>query len=325
MESSDRLRSRFDSTITPPSVDVEAQASGPSHSSIRRAAKSVEDRDKGASPEAKNSRDFERADPFELPLLSSTPDSWARAALEEPGLLLNDHAHLEKKAASNALELLCRWPHGEPPGHWVRALTSMAAEESEHLRIVTDLMMKYGISLSRNHKNPYAGALHAKVRKGNGKAELADRLYVAALIELRSCERFILLQGQAAKMALLSSASNADGRSCDAQWLNGDAGNTARGEMNESSGEERWSDKRFPDVYSAIATLYGSFLESEVGHYRAFLRLAGDFVDSADPSGPAARAENGESRSWSHWLEAEAEVMEKLDFYPGILSGHRAV
>ena len=59
MESSDRLRSRFDSTITPPSVDVEAQASGPSHSSIRRAAKSVEDRDKGASPEAKNSRDFE--------------------------------------------------------------------------------------------------------------------------------------------------------------------------------------------------------------------------------------------------------------------------
>ena len=46
----------------------------------------------------------------DLPLRYRTPDAWARAALAHPLALLNDHAHLEKKAAGNALELLNRWP-----------------------------------------------------------------------------------------------------------------------------------------------------------------------------------------------------------------------
>jgi len=45
---------------------------------------------------------------IELPLRWQTPDSWAEQALREPLVLLNDHAWLEKKAASNALELLNR-------------------------------------------------------------------------------------------------------------------------------------------------------------------------------------------------------------------------
>ena len=47
---------------------------------------------------------------FELPLLVDTSDRWADMVLEHPEALLNDHAHLEKKAAQNALELLHRWP-----------------------------------------------------------------------------------------------------------------------------------------------------------------------------------------------------------------------
>src|SRR4051812_26823003 len=45
----------------------------------------------------------------DLPLLHHTPASWADAVLSLPLALLNDHAHLEKKAAANALELLNRW------------------------------------------------------------------------------------------------------------------------------------------------------------------------------------------------------------------------
>jgi len=40
------------------------------------------------------------------PLLSRTSDSWAGVAIKDVLALLNDHAYLERKAASNALELL---------------------------------------------------------------------------------------------------------------------------------------------------------------------------------------------------------------------------
>ena len=38
----------------------------------------------------------------EIPLLSRTPEEWAELALRDPLALLNDHAHLEKKAAATA-------------------------------------------------------------------------------------------------------------------------------------------------------------------------------------------------------------------------------
>ena len=44
-----------------------------------------------------------------LPLHSRTPLEWGRAVLAEPISLLIDHAFLEKKAATNALELMTRW------------------------------------------------------------------------------------------------------------------------------------------------------------------------------------------------------------------------
>jgi tRNA-(ms[2]io[6]A)-hydroxylase len=46
--------------------------------------------------------------------------------------------------------------------------------------------------LARVHENPYAKALRDLVRKG-GAGEVLDRLYVSALIEARSCERFGVL------------------------------------------------------------------------------------------------------------------------------------
>jgi tRNA-(ms[2]io[6]A)-hydroxylase len=61
------------------------------------------------------------------------------------------------------------------------------------LHAVTRLLHARGGSLPRMHRNHYAVALHALVRRGTGTRELLDRLLVAALIEARSCERFELL------------------------------------------------------------------------------------------------------------------------------------
>jgi tRNA-(ms[2]io[6]A)-hydroxylase len=129
----------------------------------------------------------------ELPLLLITLDSWGPAVLEDQLALLNDHAHLEKKAANNALEMLLRWPEPSPPENWVQAMTAVARDEVEHLAIVTKLLARRGGRLTKSHANPYANALQATVRRGEGPRELVDRLMVSALIEARSCERFEIL------------------------------------------------------------------------------------------------------------------------------------
>jgi tRNA-(ms[2]io[6]A)-hydroxylase len=129
---------------------------------------------------------------------------WAAVVLAAPCELLNDHAHLERKASSNALDLLGRWPHRveldeAPPevDRWVHVLTSIAQDELRHLAQVLRILHRRGGHMTRAHENPYAAALHAHVRRGVGEVELHDRLMVSALIELRSCERFELLAAHA--------------------------------------------------------------------------------------------------------------------------------
>ena len=129
----------------------------------------------------------------ELPLRHATPPAWAAEALRQPLELLNDHAHLEKKAAANALELLNRWPEPRPPENWVAAMTAVARDEVEHLATVCRILARRGGRLTKQHSNRYAAELRALVRQGEGRAELVDRLMVSALIEARSCERFKLL------------------------------------------------------------------------------------------------------------------------------------
>src|SRR3954466_11053177 len=129
----------------------------------------------------------------ELPLRFQTPPDWAMAVLAAPLELLNDHAHLEKKPAANALEMFNRWPEPSPPENWVAAMTAVARDEVEHLAVVSRLLARRGGKLPRQHANPYASELHKLVRKGRGKEELIDRLMISALIEARSCERFKLL------------------------------------------------------------------------------------------------------------------------------------
>jgi tRNA-(ms[2]io[6]A)-hydroxylase len=138
----------------------------------------------------------------ELPLRWTTPGLWAEVVLRDPLPLLNDHAHLEKKAGLNALELLGRWPDPTPPQNWIEVMTAVARDEVDHLATVTRLLARRGGVYHKHHKNPYANDLRNLVRLGLGPEELMDRLLVSALIEARSCERFYLL-GQYAQDAEL--------------------------------------------------------------------------------------------------------------------------
>jgi tRNA-(ms[2]io[6]A)-hydroxylase len=130
-----------------------------------------------------------------LPLHSRTPPEWGRAVLADPISLLVDHAFLEKKAATNAMELLTRWPNDWLDG-WVEAMTAVARDEAAHLAQVTRMLQRRGGRMDRFHKNPYANALRQLVRKGE-PSEILDRLLVSALIEVRSCERFAVLAAAA--------------------------------------------------------------------------------------------------------------------------------
>ena len=128
-----------------------------------------------------------------LPLRYQTPPEWAGQVLREPLALLSDQAYLEKKAANNALEFLNLWPGPQAPAHWLASVASIARDETLHMQAVLKLMEKRGGRLERAHKNPYAFDLRKLIRKGQGKDDLTDRLIVSALVEARSCERFIRL------------------------------------------------------------------------------------------------------------------------------------
>jgi tRNA-(ms[2]io[6]A)-hydroxylase len=131
-----------------------------------------------------------------------TPDSWAEIPLSDLPALLSDHAYLERKAASNALELLNRWPEPRRPKMWTTILAAVARDEALHLHQVIRLMSERRMKLDRLHRSGYASDLRKLVRMGQGPLEILDRLLVSGLIEARSCERFEILARQAEDRAL---------------------------------------------------------------------------------------------------------------------------
>ena len=192
-----------------------------------------------------------------LPLLSRTPVEWGRAMMAEPLALLADHAFLEKKAAQNAMELLARWPDefaDNGAAAWINIMTGIARDETAHLAQVTRLLQRKGGQLGRGHSNPYAKALRELVRRGTTH-ETTDRLFVSALIEARSCERF--------------------------------------GVLAETATDED------------LSAFYRALFSSELGHYKAFLKLALKIK-------PVKKSE----ARWQEMLQAEAEILAKQE--PGV-------
>ena len=118
-----------------------------------------------------------------------TPQAWIGWALDNETLLLIDHAHCEKKAASTALNLMFRYV--DRP-ELLDNLSQLAREELLHFEQVVGLMRERGIRYDHLSPSRYAGALRAEVRTSEPQ-RLVDTLIVGALIEARSCERFAAL------------------------------------------------------------------------------------------------------------------------------------
>ena len=122
-------------------------------------------------------------------LQAPTPNSWLQSALQHPEILLIDHAHCEKKAASTALNLMFRYV--DRP-ELLTKMAQLAREELLHFEQVLEFMNRRGVTYDHLTPSRYAGALRQHVRTFE-PARLVDTLIIGALIEARSCERFAAL------------------------------------------------------------------------------------------------------------------------------------
>lgn len=115
-----------------------------------------------------------------------TPKAWIETALANQDLLLIDHAHCEKKAASTALHLMYRYKQYPD---LLQKMSRLAREELRHFEKVHQLLSKRGIEYIHLSPSRYAGRLREAAR-GDEPQRLVDVLIIGALIEARSCERF---------------------------------------------------------------------------------------------------------------------------------------
>lgn len=122
-------------------------------------------------------------------LACATAESWVAWALENPELLLIDHAQCEKKAASTAMSLMYRYV--DRPLLLTR-MAQLAREELLHFEQVVKLMEARGIVYRHLSASRYAKGLHRHVRPDEPE-RLVDILIIGAFIEARSCERFARL------------------------------------------------------------------------------------------------------------------------------------
>ena len=122
-------------------------------------------------------------------LACPTPDAWLKWALENPEILLIDHAQCEKKAASTAMSLLYRYVD-QPL--LLSKMSQLAREELLHFEQVVLLMEARGVAYQHLTASRYAEGLRRHLRS-NDPERLIDVLIIGALIEARSCERFACL------------------------------------------------------------------------------------------------------------------------------------
>ena len=122
---------------------------------------------------------------WEKVLIESTPQKWIDRALKSLDILLLDHAHCEKKAATTIISLI----HKYPEKNLTQYLLPVAREELLHFEQVTELLKKRGIPYKKLKSGPYARSLYQKI-SSEEPYRLKDSLLICALIEARSCERF---------------------------------------------------------------------------------------------------------------------------------------
>lgn len=118
-----------------------------------------------------------------------SPEAWVNWAIENQSLLLNDHAHCEKKAASTAMSLMYRYVDRD---NLLHKMSRLAREELLHFEQVHKLMRKRDVAYEHLSASRYADGLRKYIRT-HEPARLVDTLIVGAFVEARSCERFAAL------------------------------------------------------------------------------------------------------------------------------------
>ena len=125
-----------------------------------------------------------------LHLQSTSSVRWLRQVDQHLNEILIDHAHCEQKAASTAMDLMFDYVEHED---LCREMSEIVREELEHFQLVRDLLKQRNVRFRRLKPGTYGRKLKELVRRLEPHRAV-DRLLVGALIEARSCERFVLLR-----------------------------------------------------------------------------------------------------------------------------------
>ena len=116
------------------------------------------------------------------------PPQWIERVLAHMPEVLVDHAHLERKAATTALNLeKYRDLYGR-----VEELNAIAIEELQHFQLVLGLLKRRGIPFGQPYPSHWISGLMKAVRSGQ-RGQVIDHLICCSLIEGRSCEKFQVL------------------------------------------------------------------------------------------------------------------------------------
>jgi tRNA 2-(methylsulfanyl)-N6-isopentenyladenosine37 hydroxylase len=119
------------------------------------------------------------------------PPDWLPRVLANLPAVLVDHAHLERKAATTALNL----EKYRDLYHRVQELNAIAIEELQHFQLVLDLLKERRIPFTQPYPSKWISGLMRSVRQGQ-REQVIDHLICCALIEGRSCEKFQVLAGE---------------------------------------------------------------------------------------------------------------------------------
>src|SRR5580698_6512643 len=116
------------------------------------------------------------------------PADWLPKVMAHLPEVLVDHAHLERKAATTALNLEKYRDLYERVGE----LNAIAIEELQHFQLVLGLLKQRGIPFGQPYPSPWITGLMRSVRNGQ-RHQVIDHLICCAFIEGRSCEKFQFL------------------------------------------------------------------------------------------------------------------------------------
>src|SRR5436190_22654200 len=91
------------------------------------------------------------------------PADWLPKILTNLPAALVDHAHLERKAATSAINLeKYRDLYGR-----VEELNAIAIEELQHFQLVLEILKRRGITFDQPYPSPWITGLMKSIRNGN--------------------------------------------------------------------------------------------------------------------------------------------------------------